>query len=418
MNSQEPDHAALSPNPAKPDRPGDAVLTVARLLVLIAGLGIAGLGLSCSAAGLLGTLLSRAGGVVDDAAMVQNSTLYAGVVMVTVTLGLALAWHAWRASQGWPSARFSPPPAGPLLLLFLLALAAGQLVLSLDLLPALTFPLAHVIVAVMPPLTILALAGRALGNMARWRTITLQIASGAFVATTLAFALEGAVLLVLLGATMAAVAMQPGGEQLLTGLADSLSRLQIQDPNALLDLLNLPLVAAGALVVIALVVPLLEELIKTVGIGLMAYRRPGKAQAILWGVSAGAGFSMMEGLFNTLTSLDAWALVGVLRIGATLLHCFTGALMGLAWHQALARRPWPVVGLYAGSVAMHAAWNALSVGMTLVSFDTGGGGSMTPDTLLAGSASVGLFVLLVMLAVGMTAGLVLLVRRARQQEYG
>ncbi|MBN1661374.1 MAG: hypothetical protein JXA93_23485 [Anaerolineae bacterium] len=393
------------------------MLPVARVLVLIAGLGITGLGLSCSAFGLLGILLGQMGGGVEPVTAVQGITLYTGFVAVSSILGLALAWHAWRAIQRHPSAAFHPPPAWPLLLLFLLALAAGQIVLSFDLLPAITFPLAHVSVAVIPPLAIVALAGRTLGGVTRWRTITLQIAGGAFLATFLAFAIELTIFLILLVGAMIAVSIQPGGEQILTNLADSLARLQVQDPNALLDLLNVPLVAVGALVIVAVLVPLVEEAVKTAGIGLMAgislmtHRRPTQAQAMLWGVAAGAGFATVEGLFNTLNSLDAWALVVVLRIGATLLHCFTGALMGLAWHHAFAGRWLRTLGLYAGSVAIHAAWNGLSVGMTVAPPDTSGGSNVSPDILFAGVASVAMLILLLTLASAMAAGLAWLTRR-------
>jgi hypothetical protein len=388
-----------------------SLLAVARVLVLIAGLGIAALGLSCSAVSLIGVLLGQLSAGVEAVAAVQSAAFGVSFVAVSSVLGLALAWHAWRAIQGHPSAPFYPPAVWPLILFFLLALAAGQIVLSLDLLPALTFPFAHVTVAMIPPIVVVALAGRALGGVDRWRTITLQLAGGAFLATFLAFAIELAILLALFVGVMVAVAIQPGGEQILTDLADSLARLQVQDPNALLDLLNLPLVAIGALVVVAVLVPLLEELIKTVGIGLMAYRRPTQAQALLWGVAAGAGFATLEGLFNTLNSLDAWAFVVVLRIGATLLHCFTGALMGLAWHHALTGRWLRTLGLYAGSVALHAAWNGLSVGMTLVPPDIGGGGNVSPDVLLAGAAPVAMLILLLALASAMAAGLAWLTRQ-------
>ncbi|HSJ55600.1 MAG TPA: PrsW family glutamic-type intramembrane protease [Anaerolineae bacterium] len=412
MSKDKPGHRATSPPSATADQIATTILPVVRILVLIAGIGIAGLGLSCSAAGLLGVLLGQMGRDVEAAAAVQGVTFYTGFVALSSILGLALAWHAWRSIQRRPSAPFYPPPTWPLLLLFLLALAAGQIILSADLLPALTFPLAHVAVAVIPPLAIVALTGRALRGISNWRTMTLQLAGGAFLGTFLAFALELAILLVLFVGAMAAIAIQPGGEQILTDLADGLTRLQLEDPSVLFELLDVPLVAVGAIVVVAVVVPLLEELVKTAGVGIMAYRRPGQAQAILWGVAAGAGFATVEGLFNTLGSLDSWALIVVLRIGATLLHCFTGALMGLAWHHVLAGRWLRAIGLYAGSVMIHAAWNGLSMGMALVSVDTGGGGNVTPDVLVAGTASTVLLVLLIALAGGMASGLAWIVRRA------
>lgn len=90
--------------------------------------------------------------------------------------------------------------------------------------------------------------------------------------------------------------------------------------------------------------------------------------------------------------------------------------MGLAWHHLLGRRWQPSAGLYAASVAVHAAWNGLSAGMALVSFDIGGTGNVTPGVVPAGAASVALLLLLIGLAAGMAVALAWLARRVHAAE--
>lgn len=383
------------------------LLGACRVLVLIAALAILALGLG---GGVLGLALGLLG---PGSERLASMTVSVSVLALTAGLGLPLAWQAWQAIQGRPSATFQPWRPWPLLAAFLLAVAAGQAVLEMGLLPALLFPPLHVVAAVTPPLFILALVARGLGDAGRWRDVTLQLSSGAFLATPLAFLLEAAFILALAGMLVAGLALRPGGLEMLQALTDNLaSGTWLQDPDSLLPLLKSPVVIAAVLLVAALFVPLVEELAKSLGVGLVSYRHPDARQAMLWGLAGGAGFAMFEGLFNTTGSLQAWGPVIVLRVGATLLHCTAGALMGLAWRQLLVLRRWgPAVGLYAAAIVLHAAWNAVSVGVAFMSL-----GTMTSETSdVAGQLTAlgvpSLIAVLIFLAAGMGLLLVLLTRR-------
>jgi hypothetical protein len=368
------------------------LLGVARVLALIGGLSAAAIGV------LFASLFTAASLLQGQEAVVSVVTFGLSMVVVTFGLGLAVAWQAVRAIQGRPSRPFRPPRAWPLALLFLLAVAGGQIILSWDLLPAATFPPLHVLAATLPPLTILALAGRALSGTTRWRELILQLGAGALIATPLALVLETILVVVLAVMAMFSVALRPGGPELLERLAQLLqTATPLEDPEALLPLLLSPVVIAGVTAVVAGAVPLIEEAVKAVGVPLLAYRRPNRAQALLWGLAGGAGFAVVEGLLNAAGGLQAWALVVVVRLGATLLHCLTGALMGLAWYQAL-RGGWlRALGLYAGSVAIHGFWNVLSIGVAFLSVE-----ASTPA--LAG-LSLGLMAALAGTALALALGL-------------
>lgn len=380
-----------------------------RVLALIGGLSAAVVGV------VLGGLFLIAGLFEGGDTLVASVTLSISIVVITVGLGLAMAWQALQSVQDRPSRAFRPPKIWPLALLFLLALVMGQLVLSLDLLPAVTFPLFHVLAATLPPLMILALAGRALAGVTRWRDAVLQLALGALVSTPLAFVLEAILIVVLALTAMLGVAVRPGGPELLERLAQLLQTAPpLEDPEAMLPVLLSPAVVIGVAGVVAGAVPLIEEAIKTIGVPLRAYRRPGMSASLLWGMAGGAGFALVEGLLNTTGGLQGWALVILVRVGATLLHCLTGALMGLAWYQGLLRQHWwRAMGLYGGSVAIHSLWNVLSVGITFLAASAAAPEATDAVPVLAG-LSLGLILALgataLTLALGL-AGLVYYVRR-------
>ena len=398
-------------DPAPPGRAG--FRQVARILVLVGGLGIAAVGSGLGVVGLLVGFLEAG----SDVRLV--GTLSLSLLVLTAGLGLALAWQGWQASRGRASRPFQPRRVGLWIALFVLAVFVGQLALSLGPLALLTFPPFHVAATLLPCLAILAAVGRSLSGATRWREMVLQLSSGAFVSTFLAFSLELFIIVGLITVTLLWIAMRPDGLEAIQAFAGRLQdETWLQEPANLGSLLMSPGVALLAAVVFVGVIPLVEEAIKTVGVPLLAYRRPSMAQAFLWGLAGGTGFALAEGLFNTLGGLDAWALVISMRVGATLLHCLTGGLMGLAWYYLLREDRWlRALGLYALSVGLHSLWNGLAglasaVSLAGLGFE-GGSGSL-------GLAALGLLAvagLLLVLALAVGAGLAVATRFVRRRSF-
>lgn len=385
------------------------MLKSVRVAVLVVALLIVAFGL---VVGLLGIVLSLLNPTADRLLGITGSL---ALLVLAGGLGLALAWQALQAVRGRASGPFRPRRVWPLVLVFLLALGLGQAILAFDLLPELTFPPFHGVVAIMPSVIVLTLAGRSLAGLTRWRDVVLQTSSGAFLATAISFVLEIAAGLGLIAVVSVVVAIQPGGQELLESLADRIGNpTGLEDPAFLSSLVQSPIVIGLAFLVLAVVVPLIEEATKTLGIGLVAYRRSTMAQAFLWGLAGGAGFALAEGLLNTLSGLEGWIVAMLSRIGATVLHCFVGGLMGLAWYHVLSEQRWGrALGLYAASVSLHGVWNALAGGLTLLSLrleDTASMGTAQPWT---GLAMFAVLALLVILGIAVTVGLVLLTRRVR-----
>jgi len=147
----------------------------------------------------------------------------------------------------------------------------------------------------------------------------------------------------------------------------------------------------------------------------MGYRRPGRARAFLWGMAGGAGFTLVEGLLSgtlALANEGFWGLAIVARAGTAVGHCLWGGLVGLSWQTLLSgRRRWRGLGTYVLAVALHGLWNALSVGVTLLSLLLMSGNT---DGMTGGLGSLGMMLAYVLLSGLVVAELVLLVYISRR----
>ena len=244
---------------------------VARILVLAGGLFIALVGIVFGGAGALVGFLGPA----SD--LSTGMTLSVSFAALSVGLGLSLAWQGWQASRGQGSRPFRPRRVWPWIVLFVLAVLAGQLLLLLELLVPLTFPPFHIAAAFLPPVVILVAVGRSLRGTTRWREMVLQVSSGAFLSTLVAFSLEFLIIVGLIAALLPVVAWQPGGLEVIRSLTE-----RLQDPVHLGPLVRSPPVLLAAALVFAGLIPLVEEAVKALGVPLLVYRRPTRAQAFLW----------------------------------------------------------------------------------------------------------------------------------------
>ena len=376
------------------------MLKIAKVLVTIAGFGIAFLGLL---AGALSFALPVIGRGESD---LLKATISASLIALGMGLGLPLAWQGLNSLRGLPSRPFRPWPTSLLAAIFVVAAVCGQAILSFDLLPPLAFPPFHILATALPPLIILAFAGRRLSQAGvRWRDVILHLSSGAFLAALGAFSLEALSALLLSLAVFAIVALTPGGEAWLQELVANLSNpAWLQDPNNLRQLLLSPAVLVILTSLLTVIAPLIEEFLKPIGVAITGYRRPSRAQAFLWGLAGGAGFALVEGLLNGTIALEGWGAMVVMRVGAAAMHCLGSGLTALGWHHLLvARRPWHLLAAYAASVSLHGLWNAAAGGMVVVSLTMApAAGELTPGGLAA------LFLLAFLILLALLAGLAIL----------
>jgi hypothetical protein len=136
-------------------------------------------------------------------------------------------------------------------------------------------------------------------------------------------------------------------------------------PEMLLDRLGPFLASPGVIMAVlafgAVVVPLIEEAIKPIGVWLLAGRNLRPAEGFAAGVLSGAGFAFFESISITIGAED-WVTLVVVRIGTAFIHILTTGLTG--WALALAWQGKGYLRLaftYIGVVLIHGAWNALSL---------------------------------------------------------
>jgi hypothetical protein len=326
-------------------------------------------------------------------------------------LGLPLAWQAVAGLSGWPSRRFALPLAWglALVLMYLAALAGGQAVLSLQLAPALTLPPFHTAALALPPLLLLwGAAALAREPHYTWRQMWAGL-GGAFGSLGLAFLIEVVLVLVGIVAVAMVIAVTPEMERF--------SHLPTPDSPAVLELMRLllrqPVTIVVLLVGLGLVVPLVEEAVKSCVPALAgAWNTPSVTRLFLWGVAGGAGFALVEGMLNAGLSTDAWATVALLRVGSSAMHCLTAGLTGWGWGQARTQRKWLRLLLtYVLAVAIHGVWNSISGGMAILT------AALDPGALQNALMAIAIGSL-ALLTLGMIAALMALAKRLSSRVGG
>jgi len=129
------------------------------------------------------------------------------------------------------------------------------------------------------------------------------------------------------------------------------------------SILNQPGVIPILVLVIAVLMPLIEELFKPMVIWLFAGKNLSPAQGFVMGALAGASFGLVESL-GALASSTGSDLIGLVfgRLGTGLVHITTSALVGygivLAFHDQKRGR---LLGYYLAAVALHGGWNLVSL---------------------------------------------------------
>jgi hypothetical protein len=342
------------------------------VLSVVVGLAVAVLG------PLLGGILAVMawiGSAGEPGSLLQAATVAAGLALLGPGFGLMLAWAGWSALRGRPARPFRLPRWGWWLLALVVVLGLGQAAFSAGI-EALV-PIAHLAAGVLPAFLFLSLAlgsARRAGGAITTRPAIGSIAWGGLGGVGLAIVLEAILLLIAVIALVVWLAVT-NPEMMHEIEAAGLNFQQsgdLQDLSAFLPYLTSPLVMLGILGAVGVVVPLLEEGLKSLAVPLVAGtgRRLTRLDGFLLGAAAGAGFTLFEGVMNGVLSLsvpDQWALVMAVRAGTAAIHCGASALCGLGWQAALSeRRLARGLGLGVAAVALHGVWNAFAGAQTLL----------------------------------------------------
>lgn len=171
-----------------------------------------------------------------------------------------------------------------------------------------------------------------------------------------------------------------------------------------LPLIQRPGVIFSAIIGVAVVVPLIEELLKPLGLWFLIKKEPSPAEGFVAGLVCGASFALLESALSlSAAPADNWVVTVAGRAGTSLLHIITAGLNGWAlaasWRDGKAIR---IGAIYIFTVILHGLWNffavLMGIGQVGVEF------AVSVDPLLTQSASwvlAGLALLLLIVLVFM-----------------
>jgi RsiW-degrading membrane proteinase PrsW (M82 family) len=188
------------------------------------------------------------------------------------------------------------------------------------------------------------------------------------------------------------------------------------DPQSLtidwMSLLQRPAVVGAILLAAVLVVPLIEELLKPLGVWVLKSRGLSPAGGFTAGMICGAIFALLESLFSlSAISGEEWLYTVVGRVGTGLLHLaltgFNGWALAASWRDGRYLR----IGItYILTVLVHGVWNlfAMLMGLNMVGDEL----ELNVNPVLTASAPW----VLVALAFAILAALFLLNRHLRHAQ--
>lgn len=293
---------------------------------------------------------------------------------------------------------------GWLILLVPILLFLGQIVTRVPTLAYFSLPFFHFTAISLPVWWLVSTAVRRLPIGAPQRVWGV-FSSGLVLAPGIALVLEGIAALVLLLVVSFALASQPGVVEEIMDFANWFSRANPSPPE-LLDrlspiMLN-PAVIAGVLALIALIVPMIEELVKPVGVWLLLGRNLSAVEGFAAGALSGAGYALFENLALVADS-TAWAAAAAVRVATGAVHIFTSGLMGWALAKSWRKKRFFLLGLaYLAAILVHGLWNGLTVLTSLSTIASSQGksplGAWMNSMQLTGPVSLGILALGALLA--------------------
>ena len=134
----------------------------------------------------------------------------------------------------------------------------------------------------------------------------------------------------------------------------------------LLPLVQPSLLYAGAIFLMCVFVPMIEELFKPLAIWVFAGRNITPSEGFMLGMISGAAFGVTESLLMMAMAGGEWTSTVIGRAGASLLHVSTTALLGWAMAKTWQDGKYVRVSLiYLAMIIVHGLWNFFAVLMGL-----------------------------------------------------
>ena len=227
------------------------------------------------------------------------------------------------------------------------------------------------LLVIVPPIWIFfGLGTKGIDFGSRWRVFSI-LGLGMTLAPVTMIVLELIILFVIIIAGTVFLALsQPDLLQEVAAVGRILQNETDQDVilNLVAPYLSSPAVIATLIGYIGFIVPLIEELLKPLGVWLFARKFTSPAQGFAMGMLSGGAFALVESLNASGNGSAEWVVVVSVRAGTSLLHMVASGLVGWGIVSAFQERRYlRLPAAYFCAVAIHGLWNSCAIGMGISS---------------------------------------------------
>lgn len=323
------------------------------------------------------TSISSVVGLFQNSGTPANNMIVSFSAGIEFVLVVVCAWFVFQKASGTESAeRSSTFPfaawqtaAIPLIVIIAIAIGTAVAFYADPYLSWFILPLATLLVILPPIFLFIGIGANGIEIGPRWR-IWGTLGLGLTVGPTLMIILELLVLILALVFIGVLLSFQPGKLQEAQSFFEMLNRQTNEDIalTMLAPYLSDLRVIAAIFGYIALIVPLIEEMLKPLAIWLFARSIAKPSQGFVLGMLSGGAFAIMESLNASADSSQSWPVVVSARAGTSLLHIALTGLMGYAIVGAFKeKRIGRLFATYFTVVAIHGIWNACAIAAGLSS---------------------------------------------------
>ncbi len=226
-------------------------------------------------------------------------------------------------------------------------------------------PIATLFVIIPPIWLLFGYGTRGLETGPRWRFFAI-FGLGMTVGPIIMIVLEVVALLgiIVFGLILVAV-LEPAAFQEFMRVAE-IVRIETNEDvilNLLAPYISNPIAIAVGIGYIALIVPLIEELLKPLAVWLFAMKIESPAQGFVLGMLSGGAFALIESLNASADGTSSWPVIVTVRAGTSILHMTASGLVGWGIISAFKeKRIGRLIAAYFAAVLIHGVWNASAAG--------------------------------------------------------
>lgn len=347
----------------------------------------------------------------------ENSAFSAIITIVALSVvGVPAAIISLRSIQGREIPRLAPPKINLYYLgiLFLLALALGYSTIENSIQITIIGSIIHITAAIIPAAIAILLVIRhkpAVSLRRFWGSLFV----GTWIIPISAFIVE--LFLMIAGMTTLVFGNMatPEGQDLFDSLANPENWASETMVDRMGTLFDTPIIIIAILAFVCILVPIIEESLKSLTILPILQRKPLPSEAFLSGILGGVGFAFVEVILLTPTGVD-WTQTMFIRGGATMMHTFTAGMTCWGLGQAITYKRWKrFFGAYSLALFMHGLWNVAAIAIGIGLLPSQGEEIYISTTITEVSLILGI-VVLAGLSILATAGLIIIPKRLHKDE--